>query len=119
MKTSIIKKHRMILMHISGEIDHHSSVKIRDILEREIRRSSAINIALDFSGVTFMDSSGIGMIIGRYKTVTALGGNLIIFDASDQIKRLLDMSGLSPLIIISDTLQRGIFLMNKTRGVMI
>lgn len=119
MNTSIIKKHRMILMHISGEIDHHSAECIREVLEREIRRSSAINIALDFSGVTFMDSSGIGMIIGRYKTVTALGGSLIIFDASEQIKRLLEMSGLSPLLIICDTLQRGISQMNKTRGVII
>ena len=64
-----------------------------------------------------MDSSGIGMIIGRYKTVSALGGAIIIFDASEQIKRLMEMSGLNSLVIVSDTLQKGISQMNKTRGV--
>ncbi len=119
MEISVIPKHRMILVRVSGEIDHHSAEWIRKHLEREIKRTSAINIAMDFSRVTFMDSSGIGMIIGRYKTVKALGGSLIVFDAGESIKRILEMSGLSSLIIISDTLQRGISKMNKARGVKI
>ncbi|MEE1351432.1 MAG: anti-sigma factor antagonist [Clostridia bacterium] len=117
METSIIAKHRMVLMRVSGEIDHHSADYIRRCLEREIKRTGAVNIALDFSRVSFMDSSGIGMIIGRYKTVSALGGAIIIFDASEQIKRLMEMSGLNSLVIVSDTLQKGISQMNKTRGV--
>lgn len=119
METTIIAKHRMILMRVSGELDHHTADCIRKTLEREIRRSGAVNIALDFSRVTFMDSSGIGMIIGRYKTAKALGGNVIIFDAGEQIRRILDMAGLTSLVIISDTLQRGISQMNKMRGVRI
>ena len=119
MEISVIPKHRMVLMRVSGEIDHHRAEYIRKSLEREIHRSSAINIALDFSRVTFMDSSGVGMIIGRYKTVRSLGGDLIVFDAGESIKRILEMSGLGSLIIISDTLQRGISKMNKARGVKI
>lgn len=119
METTIISKHRMILMRLSGELDHHTAEYVRKTLEREIRRSGAVNIALDFSRVTFMDSSGIGMIIGRYKTVSALGGNLIIFDADEQTRRILEMSGVASLVIISDTLQRGISQMNKMRGVRI
>ena len=117
METSIIAKHRMVLMRVAGEIDHHSADYIRRCLERVIKRTGAVNIALDFSRVSFMDSSGIGMIIGRYKTVSALGGAIIIFDASEQIKRLMEMSGLNSLVIVSDTLQKGISQMNKTRGV--
>ena len=117
MEISVIPKHRMVLVRVSGEIDHHSAGHIRNCLEREIRKTSAINIAIDFSRVTFMDSSGIGMIIGRFKTVTALGGRLIVFDVSESIKRIFEMSGLGSLIIISDTLQRGISIMNKGRGV--
>lgn len=117
MEISVIPKHRMVLVRASGEIDHHTAERIRKSLEREIRRSSAINIAMDFSRVTFMDSSGIGMIIGRYKTVKALGGDLIVFDVGESIKRIFEMSGLSSLIIITDTLQRGISRMNKARGV--
>lgn len=119
MEISVIPKHRMVLVRVSGEIDHHSAEFIRKSLEREIRKTSAINIAMDFSRVTFMDSSGIGMIIGRYKTVRALGGNLIVFDAGESIKRIFEMAGLSSLIIITDTLQRGISRMQKNGGVKI
>ncbi len=119
METTIIAKQRMILMRLSGEIDHHAAIRIRDKLEREIKRSGAVNIALDFGCVSFMDSSGIGMIIGRYKTVKALGGELVVFGADEQIKRLMEMSGLGSLIVICDTLGQGLSKLNKSRGVKI
>lgn len=119
MEITLIPKQRMVLVRVSGEIDHHTSERIRREIEKEILRSGAINIAFDFGRVSFMDSSGIGMIIGRYKTVTALGGSVIIYDATEQIKRLIEMSGLSSLIIISETLQKGINEKNRLKGVKI
>ncbi len=119
MEITLIPKQRMLLIRVSGEIDHHSAERIRCVLEKEIKRTSAINIAFDFGCVTFMDSSGIGMLIGRYKTAKALGGSVIVFDANEQVKRLMEMSGLSALMIISDTLQKGITQMNKEKGVRI
>ena len=117
MEVTYIPKHRLILVRVTGEIDHHSAESIRRVTEKEIRRTSAINIALDFGSVPFMDSSGIGMIIGRYKTASSLGGSVIVFDANEQVMRLMDMSGLSRLVIISDTMQKGITAMKKLRGV--
>lgn len=117
MEVTYIPKHRLILVRVTGEIDHHSAESIRRVTEKEIRRTSAINIAFDFGSVTFMDSSGIGMIIGRYKTASSLGGTVIVFDANEQVMRLMDMSGLSRLVIISDTMQKGITAMKKLRGV--
>lgn len=117
MEVTYIPKHRLILVRVTGEIDHHSAESIRRVTEKEIRRTSAINIAFDFGLVTFMDSSGIGMIIGRYKTASSLGGSVIVFDANEQVMRLMDMSGLSRLVIISDTMQKGITAMKKLRGV--
>ena len=117
MEVTYIPKHRLILVRVTGEIDHHSAESIRRVTEKEIRRTSAINIAFDFGSVTFMDSSGIGMIIGRYKTASSLGGSAIVFDANEQVMRLMDMSGLSRLVIISDTMQKGITAMKKSRGV--
>ena len=117
MEITLIPKQRMILIRISGEIDHHTSDKIRQAIEREVLRSGAINIAFDFGRVSFMDSSGIGMIIGRYKTAKALGGNLIIYDVNEQVRRLIDMSGLASLIIVSETLQKGINEKNRLKGV--
>lgn len=119
MEITLVAKQRMVLVKADGEIDHHTAEKIRRLAEKEIQRSGAINIAFDFGRVTFMDSSGIGMLIGRYKTVTALGGYLIIYDASEQIKRIIEMSGLSSLIIVSDTLQKGINEKNRLKGVKI
>lgn len=117
MEVTYIPKHRLILVRVTGEIDHHSAESIRRVTEKEIRRTSAINIAFDFGSVTFMDSSGIGMIIGRYKTASSLGGSVIVFDANEQVMRLMDMSGLSRLVIISETMQKGITAMKKLRGV--
>ena len=119
MEISVIPKQRMVLVRPVGEIDHHTAAEIKRVTEKEIQRSGAINISFDFGRVSFMDSSGIGMIIGRYKTVTALGGSLIIYDATEQIKRIVEMSGLSPLIILSDTLQKGINEKNRLKGVKI
>lgn len=112
MECTFIMKYRMIVIKVYGEIDHHTAGGIRKKLEQELRRTGAVNIALDFGNVTFMDSSGIGVIIGRYKTVKALGGNIIIYDVSEQVERLLSMAGIRDLVIMSDTLQSGIRKMN-------
>lgn len=115
MEMTIIPKHRMLVMKLTGEIDHHSASNIRHTLEREYKRTGALNIALDFGRVTFMDSAGIGMILGRYKTVCAMGGNIIIYDAAEQIKRILEMAGIQNLAVISDTLQDGILRLEGCR----
>ncbi len=112
METTLLAKHRLLVMRIHGEIDHHAAEKIRRTLERELKRTGAINIALDFGRVTFMDSSGIGVIIGRYKTVQALGGQIILYDVSEQIMRLLEMAGVDNLVIISPNLHEGIKVLN-------
>ncbi|MCH5213294.1 MAG: anti-sigma factor antagonist [Oscillospiraceae bacterium] len=119
MELTLIAKSRMLVMRIYGEIDHHTAGEIRKRIEREIKRTGAVNIAFDFGRVTFMDSSGIGMILGRYKTVQALGGYIVIYDASEQIIRLLEMAGLKNMIILSDSLQHGINEINKMNGVRI
>ena len=119
MEITLIPKQRMVLMRVSGEIDHHTSEIIKQTIEKEIMRSGAINIAFDFGRVSFMDSSGIGMRMGRYKTVCALGGSIIIYDVNEQVKRLIEMSGLTSLVIISDTLQKGINEKNRLKGVKI
>lgn len=116
MEVTLIAGHRLIVMRIYGEIDHHMAGEIKKRLESEIKRTGAVNIALDFGRVTFMDSAGIGMIIGRYRTVQALGGRLIIYDASQQVLRLLEMAGINGLVIISDTLQQGIKMLNSGKG---
>ena len=71
MEIELTGEKKLLTVRINGELDHHSAYEIRTATERELRRTGAINIAFDFSGLTFMDSSGIGVIMGRYKTVTS------------------------------------------------
>lgn len=87
-------RQQLITVRLQGELDHCSAEKIRKAVEDEIVTTGAKNIAFDFSGVTFMDSAGIGMILGRYKTVKSLGGRIILFAMSPEIERIVRMSGL-------------------------
>lgn len=119
MEITLIAKKRLLVIRVYGEIDHHTAGMIRKRLEAELRHTGAVNIAMDFGMVSFMDSAGIGMIIGRYKTVRALGGELIIYDASEQVIRLMEMAGIRDMVILSDTLQQGIAKINEKKGVCI
>lgn len=105
MEIKKIPKYKLIVIKISGEIDDHLSKKLRNEIDREILLSGAVNLAFDFSQVEFMDSSGIGVIIGRYKKVSALGGRVIIFGMNGNIRRLLEMANLKSIAIISDSLE--------------
>ena len=64
-----------LTVHLCGEIDHCAAEGLRNEIEMQIVRQNAKRLILDFSQVTFMDSSGVGMIIGRYKTMHARGGS--------------------------------------------
>ena len=75
---------------LSGEIDHHLREKID---ERAAAAAPAILI-LDFSAVTFMDSSGIGLILGRHKLISAMGGVVVVQKAPKDIKRMLSIAGI-------------------------
>ena len=88
---------RLLTVRMEGEIDHNSVEMIRNSVEKEIRRTGALNIAFDFSGVSFMDSSGVGLIMGRFKTVSSLGGKIIIYGMNNYIERIMRMSGIEKI----------------------
>lgn len=85
---------KLLTVRLDGELDHCSTAKVRKVVEQELVRTGAVNVAFDFSGVSFMDSSGIGMILGRYKTVKALGGRIILFGMNSETERIMRMSGI-------------------------
>ena len=87
-----------LVVKIAGEIDHHSAEKIRQEAEREFYRVGAKNMVFDFAHVGFMDSSGIGMIIGRYKEVKKVGGKVFAINIGPEISRIFDMSGLRKIV---------------------
>lgn len=100
-------KYRALVVRLYGELDDRVAAEVRERVDRELARTGAINVAFDMSGVTFMDSSGIGVIMGRKKVTDALGGSVVIYGASSNIKRIIEMSGINSIVTIADTMQEG------------
>ncbi|MBO5143349.1 MAG: anti-sigma F factor antagonist [Clostridia bacterium] len=100
MNFEYLKENRTLSLKIEGEIDHHSCEQIKKEVDYEIQKYSPKKLIFDFKDVNFMDSSGIGLIIGRYKYLLRIGGKTEIINASKDVKRILDMSGIFKIIPI-------------------
>lgn len=87
-----------LFVKLSGEIDHHTSVEIRETIDREFQKRRAKNILFDFDEVMFMDSSGIGMLMGRYRNVAITGGQVGLLNVSGNIDKVLALSGIYKLM---------------------
>lgn len=81
-----------------GELDHHSAKEVREMIDREIHLRKIKNLILDFNKVSFMDSSGIGVIAGRYKIINSLGGKTMLIRANEQVDKILEVSGLKKIL---------------------
>lgn len=79
---------------LAGEIDHHTAARLRQQIDEEIDRRMPGMLVLDFGGVGFMDSSGIGLILGRSKRMQATGGQLQVRGTSAQINRMLTLANI-------------------------
>jgi len=82
---------------LAGEIDHHLAYSLRRTLDDAILREKPSALLLDFSEVTFMDSSGIGLVMGRYRLMSEQGGETEITGASPQIRKVMKLAGLDKL----------------------
>lgn len=104
------KEDKLLVMEITEEIDHHVAEKIRRRADYEIQRYMPKKTLFDFNNVTFMDSSGIGMVVGRYKLMSMLGGSLELANVKPSLEKVFEMSGVSKIIPIkkSDILKTDI-----------
>jgi stage II sporulation protein AA (anti-sigma F factor antagonist) len=90
------------------EIDHHSAERLRAAVDAAFEKSSCTHIVFDFSDVGFMDSSGIGMLIGRYKQAEMRGGKLAIAGMNEPLARLYGISGLAKITRCYPTLDEAL-----------
>lgn len=97
-----------LIVQFDGEIDHHSAVEIREKIDREIDKNPIRNVVLDFQKVSFMDSSGVAVVIGRFKNLQKIGGKVGIINLNPQIERVFEISGLFKIIPKYDTLQQAV-----------
>lgn len=91
-----------LVVMLSGEIDHHSVSAMRQDIDDAIERQQPKKLVLDFSGVTFMDSSGIGLVMGRYKLVSSLGGGISIVNTPKNLRKVMRLAGLDRLAQIDN-----------------
>ena len=96
------KEDKLLIIKLDEEIDHCNSEKIRRKADYEIEIHIPKKVIIDMAEVPFMDSSGIGMLIGRYKLVTMLGGSFNIINVKPNVKKILEMSGVLNLIKIEE-----------------
>ena len=83
-----------------GDLDHHSAREMRKEIDALIEKYHPTLLRLDFSAVQFMDSSGIGLIMGRYRLMKLIGGSLLVCSVPPHIKRIIDLSGVGTLGVL-------------------
>ena len=90
----------LLVVRIIGEIDHHSAVSMRTGIDAEIFERRPTKLILDLSGVDFMDSSGLGLILGRYATVQKVGGELVVLNPNEGVVKILKLAGAERILKI-------------------
>lgn len=100
MPVSIDMTGEVLTCRLSGELDHHAAMPIREEIDEAIERERPTLVILDFGDLSFMDSSGIGLVMGRSNTTKAVGAELHVCNVSKQIYKVMRLSGLDRIAVI-------------------
>ncbi len=93
-----------LIVRLQGELDLHTASMFRDEVDNILsRRRRITKVMLSLNGVTFIDSSGLGALLGRYKKIMQRGGRIVIAEMSPGVKKLLELSGVNKIIPLFDT----------------
>lgn len=87
-----------LMVKLPEEVDHYQAGFICQEADKFLLRDDVINVVFDFEDTNFMDSSGVGIIMGRYKKVNLLGGRIYAINVGRQVRRILELSGMSRLV---------------------
>lgn len=90
-----------LFVRLTGELDHHTSKSLRDRLNSLMMEYDIKNLVFNLKNLTFMDSSGIGVILGRYHYVKQNNGTLIVCEINSQIEKIFQLSGLYKILVIT------------------
>lgn len=89
-----------LMIRLPEEVDHHRAGYISENADKHLMRDDVYNVVFDFENTHFMDSSGIGIIMGRYRKISCFGGKVYAIHADRQIRRILTVSGLNRIVEI-------------------
>lgn len=98
MEKIVQKRGEKLIVHIPAEVDHCFADAVREEVDRKLQTEDIKLLIFDFENTEFMDSSGIGLLMGRYKLMKALGGNVCITNAGERIQKILVLSGIHKII---------------------
>ncbi len=96
-------KNDVLCIRLTGELDHHAAEDLRVLATNAIEKHEIRHILLNLENLSFMDSSGLGVILGRYKQIKQLHGEMVVCAISPAVQRLFDMSGLFKIIRLEPT----------------
>ena len=105
LNSKYIQEDKLLILQITEEIDHHTTEDIRRKADNEITRYMPRKVIFDFGMVTFMDSAGIGMLIGRYKIVKTFGGSVEMINVKPSVRKIFEMSGVLKIVPISKDIE--------------
>lgn len=88
----------VLVAELFGELDHHAASQVREDIDRAVENYAVSYLVFDFTKVRYMDSSGIGMVLGRYRKMQASDGKIAIVSCSAAIRNILNMAGIFSLM---------------------
>lgn len=100
MNLEFIESGQVLKIKLKGELDHHTADESRTVIDKKINEGKFNKIVIDFKNLDFIDSSGIGFVIGRYKVIRKNNGVIEIINAGKKVRKILDMSGIGKIIDI-------------------
>ncbi|MBR5773950.1 MAG: anti-sigma factor antagonist [Clostridia bacterium] len=102
MSVNLEGSNEILIAYLTGELDHHCAGAIRQKIDSAVNELKPALLVLDFGDISFMDSSGIGLIMGRYKLISSLGGTLHVVNVTEQAHRVMTLAGLESLATITE-----------------
>jgi stage II sporulation protein AA (anti-sigma F factor antagonist) len=88
----------VLIVRLSGDLDHHTATAVRNKIEEELTKNIHSHLVLNLGNLHFMDSSGLGVILGRYKQMTSKGGKMYLCSVRPSVFKLMEMSGLFQIL---------------------
>ena len=107
------KGENVLVVRLFGELDHHAAAGIREDIDRSLERCAPCDLVFDFEKVTYMDSAGIGMVLGRYRRLREAGGSVVIASCAKTVRGILHMAGIFSLMPYAQTREEAVKLLKE------
>lgn len=95
---------KILIVNVDGELDHHTAQVLKGKIQEDLDKGVVRHIVLDLTGLSFMDSSGLGVLLGRYKELSKWQGRMLAFGLQPVVEKLFRLTGLNRLIPVHDKL---------------